>query len=47
MTSRFSGKTAAAGETGLQTIDSRSVHERVYDEIRIGLSQGCSPRIRR
>lgn len=38
MTSRFSISQHQAG--GPSTFDSRSVHERIYDEIRIGLSQG-------
>lgn len=40
MTARFSGQKAKGETAGLPTVDSRSVHERVYDEIRIGLSQG-------
>lgn len=40
MTARFSAQTTHVSGTGLSMVDSRSVHERVYDEIRIGLSQG-------
>lgn len=41
MTGRFASQTRSA--PGLSLVDSRSVHERVYDEIRIGLSQGLFP----
>ncbi|WP_192931201.1 GntR family transcriptional regulator [Gemmobacter serpentinus] len=38
MTSRFAAQIRPA--SGLSVVDSRSVHERIYDEVRIGLSQG-------
>jgi len=40
MTSRFSTYHHPAQPAGPSGFDSRSVHERIYDEIRIGLSQG-------
>lgn len=38
---RFSNQGPNPNSSALPVVDSRSVHERVYDEIRIGLSQGA------